>query len=157
MNGADQEKMGGLLRETFRAMVEGVSGTFEGTDMVLSQWLALKLIGEGRIVCIGDVSREIGLESGAATRLVDQLESRRLLERRRERADRRVVDIALTQQGRLLLADLHPRFAKFWEARLSIFAASERDMLFQLLLRLRNELSHPSSENSFSSSLTHLS
>ncbi len=68
------EAMGALIREIFRAMIDRVEYQFNDMDLVLSQWLALKLIGAGTICCIGDVTRELGLETGASTRLIDQLE-----------------------------------------------------------------------------------
>ncbi|QEH80915.1 winged helix DNA-binding protein [Sphingomonas sp. C8-2] len=105
--------MGGLVRETFRAMVERVEHQFNDTDLVLSQWLTLRLIGSGRIACIGDVVREIGLESGSATRLVDQLENKKLLVRKRSTTDRRVVGIRLTEEGEAVVKSTQPRLVSF--------------------------------------------
>lgn len=135
--------MGALVRETFRSMVDQVELQLQATDLNLSQWLTLKLMGQNVISCIGDVSREVGLESGASTRLVDQLEINGLIDRRRCEADRRVVKITLTQSGRKMLARMHPRIAGFWEERLRIFTADERAALFGLLRRLRDDLKQP--------------
>lgn len=132
--------MGALVRETFRAMVERVEHQFDDTDMNLSQWLTLKLIGSGEISCIGDVNRSLGLESGSSTRLVDQLECKGLLARKRSATDRRVVEIGLTPEGAAILQAVRPRLASFWETQLSIFSETEQDQLFTLLTRLRDRL-----------------
>lgn len=139
--GQPPETMGALIRETFRAMVARVEHQFDDSDLALSQWLALKLIGAGDIACIGDVNRELGLESGAATRLVDQLENRHLLQRRRSMTDRRVVGIELTQDGAAVIEAMQPRLAAFWREQLGIFSEAEQDMLFAMLSRLRDRLS----------------
>jgi DNA-binding MarR family transcriptional regulator len=141
--------MGALIRETFRAMIARAEPQFENTDFVFSQWLTLKLIDSGRISCIGDITREVGLESGASTRQVDQLEKRGLLSRRRSTGDRRIVGIGLTGQGAKVVRDMQPRLLHFWQERLAVFTAAEQEQLFSLLSRLRDELvndTEPSSD-----------
>ena len=134
------DRMGALVRETFRAMVDRVEHQFDDTDLVLSQWLTLKLIGSGRIVCIGDVARELGLESGSTTRLVDQLENKGLLMRKRSVTDRRVVKIELTRKGEAIIAEMQPRLVSFWATQLSHFSVEQQELLFILLSRLRDVL-----------------
>ena len=132
--------MGALIRDIFRAMIARVEYQFVDTDLVLSQWLALKLIGNGSIACIGDVTRELGIESGASTRLVDQLENRGLLTRQRSADDRRIVRIALTEGGAAVIDEMQPRLVQFWREQLNIFSPADLDLLFAMLLRLRNKL-----------------
>ena len=134
------DQIGGLIRETFRAMVSRVEQEFDHDGLALSQWLALRLIDEGRISCIGDVNKELGLESGASTRLVDQLENKKMLVRRRSEYDRRVVKILITDDGRKFVVSMQPRLLAFWKARLSSFSAGELNQLFSLLSRLRDRL-----------------
>lgn len=129
--------MGALVRDTFRAMVVSVESQFDESELVLSQWLTLKLVATGRIECIGDVNRELGLESGASTRLVDQLQKRGWLTRKRSPVDRRVVTLRLTQQGRALIEIVRPRLLRFWETQLSSFSPEEAEQLFALLSRLQ--------------------
>ena len=121
-------------------MVERIEHQFDDTDLGLSQWLALNLTGNGRISCIGDVTRELGLATGASTRLIDQLENRGLVTRRRSMADRRVVSVALTQQGVTIVRNMQPHVDQFWKEQLEIFAEAERSLLFELLTRLRIKL-----------------
>ncbi|WP_019832878.1 MarR family winged helix-turn-helix transcriptional regulator [Sphingomonas sp. PR090111-T3T-6A] len=129
-----------LLRTTFLAMVDRVEHEFDDLGLALSQWLTLKLINIGTISCIGDINRELGLTTGASTRLVDQLENRNLIVRRRGGADRRVVEIMLTDEGQRVIVAIQPRLADLWEEQLSDFEEDERDTLFALLSRLRDGL-----------------
>ena len=132
------ETMGALIRETFRAMVNRMDRQFADTDLVLSQWLTLKLVGAGTISCVGDVGREIGIETGASTRLVDQLEIRGLIVRSRSITDRRVVGICLTEAGSAAIKRIQPRLTSFWREHLEIFDGEELDLLFNMLLKLRS-------------------
>lgn len=56
------------------------------------------LLGEGRTAT--EIAGELGITAGAVTRLVDRLENRGLLARRRSPEDRRVVSILPTDEGR---------------------------------------------------------
>ena len=134
------ETMGALIRDLSRAMFDRIEHQFDDTDLVLSQWLALKLIGIGSISCIGDVTRELGIETGASTRLVDQLENRKLLVRRRSVTDRRIVGVALTENGVAVVEDMQPRLIRFWQDQLAIFSEAECELLFDMLTRLRRKL-----------------
>jgi DNA-binding MarR family transcriptional regulator len=134
------EAMGMLLRETFRAMVERVEHQFDDMDLGLSQWLTLKLMGLGKIQCVGDINRELGLTTGASTRLVDQLEAKTFIIRQRSADDRRVVGVALTAEGTAMIEAMQPRLISLWNDQLAVFRAEERAMLFSLLSRLRDGL-----------------
>jgi DNA-binding MarR family transcriptional regulator len=94
------EMKGALVRETFRAMVT-VEHQFDDTELMFLRRLALNLVDAGRIACIGDVHRELGIASGAAARLVDQLARKALLARARSVVERRVLAIALVPGARL--------------------------------------------------------
>ncbi len=134
------EIMGALTREIFMAAVDRMDHQLDGTELILSQWLALKLISAGSIRCVGDVGREIGLETGASTRLVDQLENRGFIVRSRSVTDRRVVGIRLTDDGAAVIESMQPRLACFWRERLRMFSGEEIDLLFNMLFRLRDGL-----------------
>lgn len=121
-------------------MVRSVERQFDDTDIIFSQWLTLKLVAAGTIHCIGDVVRELAIESGAATRLVDQLEMRGLLRRIRSQQDRRVVRLSITSEGRRLIDVMLPKLQHFWDEQLAIFEPAELRQLFVLLGRLRDGL-----------------
>lgn len=121
-------------------MARSIEDQFDSGAIALSQWLTLELIQEGRIVCIGDVNRELGLEGGASTRLVDHLEAGELLYRCRSSVDRRVVGITLTAQGEAMIQAKRPRVADFWKRQLTIFSDAERRQLFAMLLQLKGRL-----------------
>ncbi len=82
------------------------------------------------------LSRALGIHRSAVVALVDDLEHRRLAERRRDPVDRRAYTLYLTPQGRELLAELQ-RVAEEDEAELlTALNASERSQLVSLLQRV---------------------
>jgi DNA-binding MarR family transcriptional regulator len=82
------------------------------------------------------LSIALGIHRSAVVALVDDLERRRLAERRRDPADRRAYTLYLTTGGRELLAELE-RAAEDDEAELlSALDAAERSQLIALLQRV---------------------
>jgi len=121
-------------------MIRRVEHEFDQTDLALSQWMALRLIDTGTIACVGDVCRELGLDSGTSTRLIDQLELKCLIRRQRSGRDRRIVSLFISEAGRELVCAMQPRLRSFWSSHLEIFSAEEKAQLFTLLGRLRERL-----------------
>ncbi|MBK8309145.1 MAG: MarR family transcriptional regulator [Gammaproteobacteria bacterium] len=83
-----------------------------------------------------DIARHLGHDTGATTRLIDQLEARGLIARRRDKTDRRIVNLSLTDAGHAVATELMPRTVKFWNDMLAEFTAAEASTLIELLSRL---------------------
>lgn len=76
-------------------------------DLTYPQYLVLILLaGRDEPVPVGEVARELHLDHGTLTPLLRRLEAAGHLTRERSQADERVVDVALTEQGR----EVHGRF-----------------------------------------------
>lgn len=60
----------------------------------------------------GMLARACGMDSGAMTRLLDRMESKRMLERSHEAKDRRTISLRLTEHGRSLLPALGAAVAR---------------------------------------------
>lgn len=75
----------------------------QGVEVTLPQFRALVVLrsrGPQRVV---DISRELGVDPSAGTRLCDRLVRKQLVRRQRSTTDRRVVRVALTPDGRSLV------------------------------------------------------
>lgn len=81
-----------LGREIDRRMVE--------LGLTDAQWKPLLLLQQGACATAVDISRMVGLDTGAVTRLLDRVEGKGLIRRVRSAADRRVVNLELTAEGR---------------------------------------------------------
>jgi DNA-binding MarR family transcriptional regulator len=138
------EVIGPLLRDTFRAMLDGLETVFSDSELILSQWLVLKLIGAGDIRCVGDAHRETGIEHGATTRLISTLERRGLVHRNYSAKDRRVVELSLSDSGLFLVSKMKPRLTSFWDEKLHEFSREDEAKLLTLLEKLRDSLTRES-------------
>ena len=71
------------------------------------------------------ICRSISLEKGSMTTVVDQLVDRKLVERTRDRDDRRKVVVSITEQGKALAEELHDELSAYISSRLSCLTERE--------------------------------
>ena len=132
--------LGFLVRRAHKLMSQQAEQIFTGRDLTLSQWVVLKLILERNIATPGDAARMLGHSTGATTRLIDELESQGLVERRREAADRRQVSLALTPAGHSVAQAWQGEVVGFFDELLAVFTPAEIEILIGLMSRLVDRL-----------------
>ena len=79
------------------------------------------------------LAAECGVAKGTMTGMVTTLEKRGLVARARDDEDRRRIEVALTEAGRDLIAELYPRFNGFEITLTESLSADERRTLARLL------------------------
>jgi DNA-binding MarR family transcriptional regulator len=87
-----------------------------------------------------ELSRLLLVTSGNLTGIVDRLEEQRLVQRRPDAKDRRVIRVALTERGRRVTDQMLPAHAADIEEILSFMPLSALNELSDLLGRLRDGL-----------------
>jgi len=117
-------------------MMPQAQARFADADLTLTHWIALLSLRDSVARTCSDIARHLGHDTGATTRLIDQLESRGLVLRRRDDNDRRIVNLTLTAAGRIASAELTPRVIQYWNDMLANFTAAEATTLIELLARL---------------------
>jgi DNA-binding MarR family transcriptional regulator len=135
-----RKSIGYLVRRLHNLMLPEVEGRFAESELSFTQWVTLMGLREGIAKTCADIARHLGHDSGATTRMLDQLEARGLVERSRDTGDRRVVNIALTAKGRAAARKLAPRIVDFWNAMLVDFSPAEVTDLIGLLTRLLSRI-----------------
>ena len=135
-----QRSIGFLLRRVTTLTLNQIEAAFAGNDITFSQWVVLMQIGDGVAETAADVVRNTGHDSGALTRLIDQLEQRGLIERHRCTNDRRIAKLRLTEAGQEAAQMLTPIAVKFFNDLLEDFSAHEVVLLISLLTRLQDRL-----------------
>lgn len=73
------------------------------------------LADEDDEVTAGQLARLAGLTPGSVTTMLDHLEAKQIVARRRSESDRRVVVVSLTPRGRELVAEKRARWRSRWE------------------------------------------
>jgi DNA-binding MarR family transcriptional regulator len=102
------DSVGYLVKHAQRAMHDRIESAFASQSVTFQQWIVLMHLRDGMAGTVAELCRSTRHDSGAMTRLVDQLEQRGLIERQRKPGDRRVVDLALTPAGRKMVESLIP-------------------------------------------------
>ena len=128
--------IGYLVRRAAKLVTCRAEKVFDGRELTLSQWIALALVGEKLAVTPSAVACQLDHNTGATTRMLDQMEAQGLLTRTRDAEDRRVVTLGVTEEGQTALAALRPLMANNWNEALEGFEPAEIETLTNLLTRL---------------------
>lgn len=133
---APPNSIGYLLRRASKLSMAQAEAAFEGSEITFTQWIVLALTFSGTAETCAELSRNIGHNSGAMTRVVDQLEERGLLVRHPDADDRRVTRLAITDAGRATGSELAARVIGLWNHILEDFDREEVLQLIATLTRL---------------------
>jgi len=79
-----------------------------------------------------DLGRKILRSSGNITRVIDNLEKRRLVRRERDASDRRMFIVHLSGEGQKLIAKIFPAHAALITRELSVLKATDQKILGDL-------------------------
>lgn len=90
-------------RALWRELVVGFASQLGELNLGFTQLAALYVLAEGATTTVADLAEAIGRSPSATSRLVDGLERRRLVERRREADDGRLRTVWLTPRGQAVL------------------------------------------------------
>jgi DNA-binding MarR family transcriptional regulator len=131
--------VGRLIKNVFSSLLRGVDQRMQPLDLTALQWEPLLLLHLQRADTVAALARESQVNCSAMTRMLDRLEDKQLLERRRSDTDRRVVHLALTEKGRQVCEAIEPLVNAELNAHLRGFSDKEVATLLDLLGRmLRN-------------------
>ena len=131
-----RKSIGYLVRRLNNLTIPHAQARFADQEITFTHWIALMSLRDDISHTCSDLARHLGHDTGATTRLIDQLEARGLIARRRDKTDRRIVNLSLTDAGRAVATELMPRTVKFWNDMLAEFTAAEASTLIELLTRL---------------------
>src|SRR5262252_2271172 len=105
-------------------------------DLTDAQWKPLMYLKMGRASTAIELAREMDIDAGAVTRMVDRLEAKGMIERARSDEDRRVVNLRLTKSGNAIAEQVPHILAAVNNDFLRGFSETEWKQLRKLLARL---------------------
>lgn len=105
--------------------------------LTFPQLFTLVALRDGIVGTPGQIARELNLNSGAVTRMLDQIERMTLVRRERSLFDRRSIRLTLTAKGRCMIERLLPRLLDLWSELLADFTDEDYRILLALQLRLQ--------------------
>jgi DNA-binding MarR family transcriptional regulator len=99
-DGARQEEVLVALRRIIRAVDMHSRRLIHKTGLSSPQLVLLQIMGQGETVTAGELARRASLSQATVTTILDRLEDRGLVQRKRSTDDKRRVHVALTDKGR---------------------------------------------------------
>ena len=131
-----EDSIGYLMRIVLSGLAHEIERQLEPSDLTNAQWLPLLKLHMGDGGTVAELARGCRLDAGAMTRLLDRLEAKGLCRRVRSVADRRVVNIELTDEGRSAAVDIPALLSGVQNACLAGFSAEEFETLKSFLRRM---------------------
>jgi DNA-binding MarR family transcriptional regulator len=128
--------VGRLIKQVFSSLVRGVDQHMQPLELTAMQWEPLLLLFIERADTVAALARETYVNCSAMTRMLDRLEDKKLVRRRRSEADRRVVHIELTSKGSAVGDDIQPVVNAELRRHLRGFSEEEISTLADFLRRM---------------------
>ena len=142
-----RSSVGYLLKRAHMLMLDQLEPVVAGSDITITHWIVMMHLRDGLAINASDLCAQLRHDSGALTRLIDQLEARGLVERERSREDRRAVQLRLTAAGLATLSSLLPKVVDRLNFTLREFTRAEANELTRLLTKLITSLEGSSTES----------
>jgi DNA-binding MarR family transcriptional regulator len=130
------ESIGHQLVNVMMLMRREVAARMAAHGLTDAQWKPLWMLKVGRATTAFELAREMDVDAGAITRLVDRLAAKGLVERARSATDRRVVHLRLTSAGETAVAEVPHVLASVNNDFLRGFSEPEWTQMRKLLGRM---------------------
>jgi DNA-binding MarR family transcriptional regulator len=103
-----EDSLGFVLNNAGRRVGQLLSIRFESYGITREQWIVLNRLAERDAISQKDLAKRVEKDQTNVTRIVDQLERKRLVERRPNVEDRRSFLVCITDEGRTVNDKLIP-------------------------------------------------
>ena len=133
-----QQSVGYLMRKVLGSILSQADARLAMHDVTYVQYLPLyKLLHcEETTATVATLARDLEVDAGAITRSINRLEAKGLVQRERSTADRRVVYLTLTPEGRAVAEQVPGVLAEVLNGHLRGFSHGEWQQMLQLLQRM---------------------
>jgi DNA-binding MarR family transcriptional regulator len=131
-----QSSVGYLVKRATALIIEQMEPALAHSGFTFTQWVVMMHLRDGMAVNAKAICSQLRHDSGAVTRILDQLEARGLLVRERSVDDRREVRLHLTPAGHSTIESLIPLVVETLNFSLRDFSSAEVTELTRLLNKL---------------------
>jgi DNA-binding MarR family transcriptional regulator len=131
-----ETSLGYYLAKARNVLVMRTDEALRPLDLTSQQIGVILMLASGRARTSLELSREMSYDSGSMTRMLDRLEKKGFVSRARSEADRRIVELSLTERGRDAAARLPAIGAAVLNEQLHGFTRAELDLLVAMLARI---------------------
>ena len=135
-----QLSVGYLVKRAHSLMLDIMEPVIEQRGFSFVQYVVMSALRDGIAMNPKVICTQFRHDSGALTRIIDQLAERGLLERVRRDRDRRKVELQLTPAGRETIESMIPLVVDKLNEVLTDFSKAEVQELLRLLVKLNTTL-----------------
>src|ERR1700684_1431917 len=135
-----QMSVGYLVKRAHSLMLDIMEPVIEHRGFSFVQYVVMSALRDGISMNPKVICTQFRHDSGALTRIIDQLAERGLLERVRRDRDRRKVELQLTPAGRETIESLIPLVVAKLNEILTAFSKAEVKELLRILVRVNTTL-----------------
>jgi len=128
-----RNSVGYLIKRAYALMLDSLEPAFAAHGFTYMQYVVLMQLRSGEAVNQRDFCRTYRHDSGAFTRVIDQLAERGLVERERSAEDRRKVNLHLTPAGHATCQELIPLVVEKLNVAVADFSRAELDEMTRLI------------------------
>ena len=129
------EFAGQLFFRIWRVVHTRTAEALDSIGLTPALFALLNVLGARDGAIQQQLSSDMGIDPSAMVKLIDELESARLAERRRRPSDRRAWEVTITPKGRRTLERARRLVAKVEDEMLGALDAADRRQLLTLLRR----------------------
>lgn len=128
--------IGYLVKRAHGLSLDALEPGLAEHGLTFTQYAVLMALRDDLALNARDICIKLRHDSGALTRVLDQLEARGLVERQRSAEDRRAIKLLLTPQGHAALKTVVPLVVERINGAIKDFSTAEMDELLRLLNKL---------------------
>jgi DNA-binding MarR family transcriptional regulator len=145
-----QSSVGYLVKRSHSLCLDALEPVLSEHGFTFLQYVILAWLRDGIALNPKDICTQYRHNSGALTRVIDQLEEKGLIERLRRDRDRRKVELQLTDAGRKVIESLLPPVIEQLNLALGDFSSDELHQFTRLLLKFNASLENLVERNAVS-------
>lgn len=131
-----RNSIGYLVKRAHGLSLDSLEPGLAEHGLTFTQYAVLMALRDDLALNPKDICIKLRHDSGALTRVLDQLEARGLVERHRSAEDRRAIELHLTAQGHAALKTVVPLVVERINGAIKDFSPAETDELLRLLNKL---------------------
>lgn len=140
MKACEEESIGRLLYHTAQIMTVHAEKVLKPFDLTVEQLHLLKNIPEEPALSQNQLCELAQKSAANVTRILDRLERKGFIKRKKNPADRRATLLFLTSQGKELITEVSQLLQAFTEQLTMGISTQEQETLIRLLYRIQDNL-----------------
>ena len=137
-----RDSVGFVVREVWRSFARCLQPRIAREGVSIGMWFALRMLWDEDGMTQRELGERVGINGPTMVSAINSMERAGLVKRVQNRADRRKINIFLTERGRNLKRKLWPMAAEVLALALSGLTRNQVYSLNKMLMQIRLNLEH---------------